>query len=221
MAKDKIFNIIYSSGLLVYCTVVRKIDGYFLDANDGIFKPLADCIFPYLLMPAGSQIGTYSVTENRFEWDDGIYTVVAQKYLVTPDRLNDAILGGTDVKCLNDDILNLLDYMISPLPPTPPISVSACRVYEYCFKQDGLTPMDATDIVGNNVARIMELPYDYNGKIHQGTVVEGTYDETTGLLFWDIVQGCQVEFYVAGLYPKQIHIVPLNQTTVRLSDMTE
>jgi hypothetical protein len=97
-----------------------------------------------------------------------------------------------------------------------PASVKSCRVYEYLTNQDDYTK--PSGIVAK--AKIKVLPYSYNGTLHSGSVVEGTYNATTGLVYWDLAWGAQVEVTIDNFTPfsgKSIRIP--QQESKRLSDL--
>ena len=75
-----------------------------------------------------------------------------------------------------------------------PPPASAIRVYDYCFLPDGVTPMAAADVKAS--MNIHELPYDYNGRLHSGKTVAGTYNASTGKVYWDIAPGALCSFFI-------------------------
>jgi hypothetical protein len=79
-----------------------------------------------------------------------------------------------------------------------PGTAKTCRVYEYLFNQDDATK--PTTVIAT--AQIRDLPYDYNGRIHKGDKVPGTYNSSTGVIYWDLVWGARVTF-VIQVFDKQ------------------
>jgi hypothetical protein len=75
-----------------------------------------------------------------------------------------------------------------------PPPAGAIRVYDYCFLPDGVTPMAAVDVKAS--MNIHELPYDYNGRLHSGKTVAGTYNASTGKVYWDIAPGALCSFFI-------------------------
>jgi hypothetical protein len=43
-------------------------------------------------------------------------------------------------------------------------------------------------------AQIQNLPYDYNGRLHSGDVLNVVYNAATGKGYWDLAPGSTVEF---------------------------
>ena len=97
---------------------------------------------------------------------------------------------------------------------TAPASADVCRVYEWITAQDGET-IPATV---KATAQIVSLPYNYGGRLMAGSIVNGTYNATTGLLYWDVVKGAMIEVKIPVFgYDKQ-KVVPTDATK-RLSDI--
>lgn len=90
-----------------------------------------------------------------------------------------------------------------------------CRVYEYIRNQDGTFPDSFT-----GYAKIVSLPYDYNTSIYSGAVVTGTYNSTTGLVYWDIprLSTIQVKFTNYG-YNYENNITVPDAASGRISDI--
>lgn len=100
--------------------------------------------------------------------------------------------------------------------PAAPSSPSSCRVYEYAFMGDGITPMGSVTAW----AKILSLPEDAGSMLVTGKEIEPIYDSSTGLLYWDIVQGASVEFNVSDFGINNfVKTVPAT-STARLSALT-
>jgi hypothetical protein len=76
----------------------------------------------------------------------------------------------------------------TPVAIPVPTSGSSCTLYEYCYDQASNTPLASVTAT----AKIVDLPYDYDGKMHTGANITGTYSAVTGLVSWDIAQGATV-----------------------------
>ena len=119
---------------------------------------------------------TNSSGQASFNMDDGTYTVKihkagyskADQTLVVPDTLT--------------PIYVMTAYSI-PVPSSPDL----CRLYMYLDNQDGTHPTTVTAKL-----RITDLPYDTGGAFYIGTESAGTYNGTTGLLYFDVVRGASV-----------------------------
>lgn len=95
-----------------------------------------------------------------------------------------------------------------------PVSADNCQIYDYCFSQDGTTPMSAV----NSSARIVSLPYSYAGSLRSGAMIAGTYDANTGLLRWDMPHGATVIVSIPDVGLFGTVTIP-SQTTARIYDL--
>lgn len=98
-----------------------------------------------------------------------------------------------------------------------PSASDVCRVYDYLYQPDGTTKPAV--VVAK--AKIVSLPYDYSGKLHNGLLVSGTYSASTGLVYWDLAYGCKVQFTVQGFLDMandNTAIIPA-QASIRLVDL--
>jgi len=89
-----------------------------------------------------------------------------------------------------------------------PTEGTYCVVYAYCFDLASQEPLESI----TSYAKIVSLPYNYDGKLHEKARIEGIYNSETGLVYWNIVQGATIEVYIkeVGLYmtkavPEQSH----------------
>ncbi len=96
-----------------------------------------------------------------------------------------------------------------------PLAANACRVYEYCFMPDDQTPMATVKAK----AKIVGLPYDYNGKYHSGQEIDGTYNAVTGVVYWDLVWGSRVEFFIRDIHEEEVTKVIPSEVEKRLEDI--
>lgn len=95
-----------------------------------------------------------------------------------------------------------------------PLSANTCRVYEWCFGPDDSTPLATVTAE----AKIVALPYDYNTKLHAGSVITKVYDANTGKLYWDIVYGASVQFTINELGVDDTKTIPA-LTSKRLTEI--
>lgn len=96
----------------------------------------------------------------------------------------------------------------------PALGGSKCRVYERLFKQDDTNKADSVI----SYANIITLPYNYSSSLHPGSQVEGTYNSTTGIVYWDVVWGASVEFLIKEYGMRKIATIP-ELSEIRLYDL--
>jgi hypothetical protein len=139
-----------------------------------------------------------------FNIDDGTYTIRIHKagYTFTNQTL---VVDGNETATYTGTAFN----------PGTPSTPDACRVYDYVFDPEGGTPVSSLTAT----AEIVALPYDSGSMLHVGSSVTGTYNSSTGLIYWDIVQGATVKFYVPGTGICGTCVVP-STSSARLSDQT-
>lgn len=100
-----------------------------------------------------------------------------------------------------------------------PAPVGAMRVYDFFFMPDGVTPMAADPVAP---AKIINLPYDYNGRLHSGQSLDLTYNAGTGKGYWDLAPGATVEFDLRNFRDRVIQkTLPLTDpdNEIRLEDI--
>ena len=155
---------------------------------------------------------TWSTTDVNgqavFSLDDATYSMRLRKagYSFTvPETL---VVSGDTEETFSGETVNI----------GVPASSEACRVYEYCFAQDGVTPLTSLTTA---TAEIYTLPYDAADKLHAKTAVTGTYSSVTGLVYWDIAQGATVWFKLPQLMDEAglLKLVPAT-ATARLVELT-
>jgi hypothetical protein len=136
--------------------------------------------------------------------DDETYKLRARKAGFTPAAVPETIVVSADAT----EIL----YGDSAVIAAPGDS-DVCRVYEYLFLPDGETkPTTVT-----SRAEIIKIPYDKDSKLHSGDANDGTYDSSTGLIYWDIVRGATAKFFVKD-FIGVTRVVP-DVATQRLTDI--
>jgi hypothetical protein len=176
---------------------------------DALGAPVVD-VHVYVWNSTETAFMTYGSTDSlgqvRFNLDNGTYKLRCRKasYSFTIPEI--VIVAG-------DTSATITSTGASPTPPTGP---STCRVYDYFFMPDGITPMSEQP---QDAVRIVSLPADYGGELHTGTVTRGTYDPLSGLLYWDLVQGCKVEFFISDFGKRVTKTIPA-LATARLTDLT-
>ena len=156
-----------------------------------------------------NSIGQFSANLN-----DGTYKLHGNKAGFTADNTAETFT-------VSSSLVTKTIYATRADTVSPP-ALGAIRVYEYCFKQDGVTPMETADI--HAVAKIISLPYNYNGRYHSGQEISGTYSVSIGKVYWDIAPGAFVEFNIRHMMKSiQQRHVPLTDTDneIRLADLLE
>jgi hypothetical protein len=94
-----------------------------------------------------------------------------------------------------------------------PVSSVCCRVYEYCFMPDGVTP--AASVSGE--AQVVSLPENTGTMLITGQIIKPVYDSSTGLLYWDLTIGAEVVFNLSAYgYVNYTKTIP-DASAVRLS----
>lgn len=154
-----------------------------------------------------SSILTFGITDANgqisFTADNGNYKVKFKKSgysFTTPDDLT--VSGDTTTTYYGDTITI-----------TEPSESNTCRVYEFCYGQDGLPVQEAYGI-----ARIVSIPLDDGGVLYTNDEVQGTYNSENGLIYWDIVYGAQVKFTISDFGIIGPKIIP-EEATKRISDI--
>jgi len=139
--------------------------------------------------------------------NDGTYKLKGQKVGYTPDNVTETFT--VDATHLTKTIY------ATAIAIGLPSATNSCRVYEYCFLADDITPK--TSVTATAV--IESLPYDYNGKLHAGDQITAVYSAITGKIYWDVVWGASVKFKITGIFPAKTFVIP-SVATKRLSEMT-
>jgi hypothetical protein len=143
---------------------------------------------------------------NKARLDDGTYNVYLSKDLYDTSNPYTLTVSGDTATT----------FVITAVSVDPPASPENCKIYEYISKQkDGTYPAEAPTAW----ARIVNLPYDYAGKLHMGDKVTPTYDSQDGQLYWEIVKLASVEFYIEDVYSRQGAKTVPDQSTKRLADL--
>jgi hypothetical protein len=117
-------------------------------------------------------------------------------------KSNGSVLGYDYYEQGTDNVI-----IITPSDP------DVCTIYELCFLADDKTPMPKIEAE----ARIYELPYDYNGKLHAGIVIPHTYKD--GIVSWTIVKGAKVRFKIKDIYPSLVFATVPNALRKRLKEL--
>jgi len=110
---------------------------------------------------------------------------------------------------------NSFDLYGDELVISVPTAVDACTVYEFGYTQDDQTPLPELE----GIAKIVSLPYDYNGKLHTGKQMRGEYDSSQGIIYWQIVYGATVDFRIPDLGVNVRRVIP-SVAQARLSEIT-
>ena len=141
----------------------------------------------------GIPLVTDSNGQAVFSANDGTYKVRMAKvgYTFTvPETLT--VSGNTVISYIGATLIE----------PAAPPAAGAIRVFDFCFMPDGVTPMATVDVKAS--MNIHELPYDYNGRLHSGKTVAGTYNASTGRVYWDIAPGALCSFFIKNAMDTEI-----------------
>lgn len=152
------------------------------------------------------KIATDSNGQAAFNINDGTYKIRGVKAgWMAVNPVETLIVDGNETRT----------YYANEFSIGTPSSINTCRVYEWCFLADDATPMTAVTAE----AKIINLPYDYDGKLHSGDVIAKTYDPVTGKLYWDIVWGAIVELTIESVYPSTVVITVPEQASARVKTL--
>jgi hypothetical protein len=136
--------------------------------------------------------------------DDGTYKVRLQKSFIVFTNPETLTVSGDTIETFIGEATSI----------EVPISSEVCRIYEYCYAADGATPLSTVTAT----ATLRSTPYNYSSKLHSILTINGTYNATTGLLYWDIVRGAIVNFVISQFDINITAMIP-NLTTKRLFDL--
>ncbi|MCK5603135.1 hypothetical protein KAR91_14725 [Candidatus Pacearchaeota archaeon] len=114
--------------------------------------------------------------------DDGTYKLRIRKAGATFTVPETLTVTGDATEIFYGDLIDI----------GTPSDSDVCRVYDYLYLADGATEEPSPKVR----AEIVELPYSKDGKLHSGDIITEVYDSATGLLYWDIVQGAKVSFFI-------------------------
>lgn len=138
-----------------------------------------------------------------FYLNNGAHSLRLRKSGYTIEGSNELIVSGDTTST----------FSITQAPVGVPTDIGACRVYDYCFDQAGAAPLSA--VVAT--AKIKAIPAG-DDNLYTIKPVQGIYDATTGLLYWDIVQGATVLFSIPALGVDNIKTIP-EQVSALLSNL--
>lgn len=113
---------------------------------------------------------------------DAAKTAATQASVTAIDGKADDII--TDIYLLTHTPAGVPIIRVIPLP----VASDTCVLFEYCYGISSQTPLASVTAS----CQIVRLPYDYDGKLHTGAVLTGTYTPADGLVQWEIVQGATV-----------------------------
>ena len=136
-----------------------------------------------------------------FNLDANTYTVKMHKtgYYFANQTL---VVDGTESEAYTGTIL-------TPDAPTTP---SLCRIYGYYF--------DPTGAAYGAVKSLIKLTaiYEASDNNYYTSELIGTYNTTTGLLYFDVIQGASVTLEIPILNVKKSFVVPAT-TLYKISDI--
>lgn len=149
------------------------------------------------------------------------YVLASFDFPFTLDSAYDAAKTAatqTSVDELTTDVYNLThneagDPIVRVIPL--PAASHSCVIYDFCFDRIGSTPLPTVTAT----ARIINLPYDYEGKYHSGATITGTYDASQGLVSWEFVWGAVVTISISEIGFLAQVTVPVGETQARIADL--
>lgn len=138
-----------------------------------------------------------------FKMDDGTYTIVVHK--AGYSWSNTALVVAGDMSQTITGTANVL-----PAPVTPDM----CRISMYVKYLDGTIPTSLTTALS-----IIELPHIGSNTAYSGVAFEGIYNSSTGLLYWDILQGAMAVITVEELGIDRVKITIPSTATAEIEDL--
>ena len=137
-----------------------------------------------------------------YQMDDGTYIIKVHKagYSFTNTTL---IVSGATAQTITGTAVVI----------TPPADPDLCRVAIYLKYADGSIPVEVENWI--TITRLPEI--DDNVSL-SATPIEGTYSATTGLLYWDIIQGATIKVFVKDFGIQKQITVPAT-ATAELEDL--
>ena len=150
--------------------------------------------------------------------------------------------GTTQTATLYNDLETILDttsgYIMLPLgfrpildlmydtagdPVTiiipPPATPQTCRVYEYAYTQDGSQPL----ATAHATCQINSLPMDYNGVLHDGSVIEASTTSPDGdgnyVVYWDLPWTAEAVVILREHGVRHQITVPEDEESARVADL--
>lgn len=138
-----------------------------------------------------------------FKMDDGTYTIVVHK--AGYSWSNTALVVAGDMLQTITGTANVL-----PAPVTPDM----CRISMYVKYLDGTIPVSLTTALS-----IIELPHIGSNTAYSGVAFEGIYNSSTGLLYWDILQGVIAVITIEELGIDRAKITIPSTATAEIEDL--
>jgi len=136
-----------------------------------------------------------------YNGDDGTYTIKMYKSGYSFTNQTIIVSGNTTA-----------NYTGTAFIITPPTDPTLCRVYTKLSGINNVYPSSAT-----GTATIKRLPYD-TGTIFVSSTVNGVYAPATGVIYWDLIQGANVQIMV-GLFGIDASITVPVENTQLLNDL--
>lgn len=137
-----------------------------------------------------------------YQMDDGTYIIKAHKagYSFTDTTL---VVSGATAETITGSAVVI----------APPADPDLCRVAIYLKFADGTIPAEV-----ENWISITRLPEVNDNVALSAIAEEGIYDASTGLLYWDIIQGATVKVFVKDFGIQKQITVPAT-ATAELEDL--
>lgn len=142
------------------------------------------------------QLVTFGLTDQS-----GIYSALLNTglYNVYCYKIGFGFDNPFQLDVTNDSTIQIDGTGVVISSPTPS---ETCRVYEFCFRPDGVTP--ASSITAT--ATIISLPPDATGIIYE--TISGIYNPINGEVYQDIIHGAKVQFSIKELRLSIVKTIP-------------
>lgn len=140
--------------------------------------------------------------------DTGTYKLRGRKTGYSPANPTETLIVSAD---------GTVTYYATAYVIPAPASPDDCVVYEVVTNQDAATYPTTVKAT----AQIVNLPYNYQGRIVSGAVINGTYDNTTGIVQWTVPKGAKLDVIIPIYGYDKTKIVPSSCPlgSVRWSDV--
>lgn len=201
---------IHTNAIPCYCTIRTESGGenmVTLTITDEDDLPITDVdVYAYnstntIFITSGK---TDSIGITSFYLSDGNYKLRLKKSGVTFTNPESLTVSGDTEETISG----------SNITVGVPDDSDSCRVYTYCYDIDGGEPL----AIVTSYASISNDPFYQDGKYHFSGKVPGIYNQTNGLLYWDIAQGAIAKIEVSEIGYKKTITIPA-QTSVLLSSL--
>ncbi len=146
---------------------------------------------------------TNSAGQVTFSMDAGIYIIKSNKIGYSWSNVTQTITANAS-----------LTYTGTIFSITPPTEPSLCRIYTFLKNNDGSVPSTVSRSL-----KVVAIPFDITNYYYSGIEIDGIYNTTTGLLYWDVVRGATVKIKIAGYGIDGNKITVPDEETKALTDL--